>query len=87
MNDQNCFVCGEDLTNKTKVLSYFNFHHPDKLHRRLRMCSKCAKKDLEVAHQNAKNKSDIIRLEIKEEIRGEFYWTWYEKVIKAIFRL
>ena len=63
----NCFICQKDITNSTKVISYYNY--PDKIWDRIKkdwdidfqkifngaMCSDCAKKDLEVAHKKAIN--------------------------------
>lgn len=77
----NCFLCQADITDKTKVLSYHCF--PDSLWNEAGknwaedfkklfngvLCSDCAKKDLEVAHesyklQHAEYKQKIEKLEL-----------------------
>lgn len=89
-----CFLCSENITNKTKVLSYFNF--PDKAWSEAEkdwvknfkelfngvLCSKCAKTDLETAHEaillQRKNYEDKIR-ELEEIIKKKT-----QKIIKFL---
>lgn len=78
-----CFICGKDITNSTKVISYHNYPYqywdmkkedwdkelPNILNGA--MCQECAKLDLELAHNVVVNKIDlkaIIKLEDKKAI-------------------
>lgn len=82
-----CFLCSKDITNQQKVCSYHNYPEPNKLFKHLDynksfkqlvngyMCSKCAEKDLDLAHRKCLNKNKKEEpVEPVEEVKKLTIW-------------